>query len=85
MEKRGTKEVSCREVWREISNYLEDEVGAELRSRLEEHFRVCRHCTAVLDGARNTIVLIADGRSFELPITATEKLYGKLKAYLNKD
>lgn len=75
-------EISCREVWREISDYLDDEVALDLRQRMEEHFRVCRHCRAVLDGTRNTLLLVADEQSFELPPRTSQKLYRRLKKHL---
>jgi Putative zinc-finger len=59
--------VSCEAVWREISNYLEDDMDPGLRSAMEEHFRSCQHCTAVLEGTRNVIRLYGDDRMFELP------------------
>jgi hypothetical protein len=59
--------VSCEEVWREISNYLEDDMDRGLRSAMEEHFRSCQHCSAVLEGTRNVIRLYGDDRMFELP------------------
>ncbi len=60
-------EVSCREVLRAISNYLEDDLDAGLRAMLERHFSTCRHCTAVLDGTKNVILLSGDERTFTLP------------------
>jgi hypothetical protein len=72
-------EISCIEVWREISNYLEGEVDAELRARLEAHFKVCKHCTAILDGTRNVVELIADGEAFEVPAGFGERLFKKLE------
>lgn len=59
--------VSCEHVWQEISNYLDGEIGPELRAAMEEHLRECRHCTAVLDGTRNIVHLYADDRLVELP------------------
>jgi hypothetical protein len=59
--------VSCEEVWREISNYLEDDMDPGLRSAMEEHFRSCQHCTTVLEGTGNVIRLYGDDRMFELP------------------
>ena len=59
--------VSCEAVWREISNYLEDDLDPGLRSAMEEHFRSCQHCNAVLEGTRNVIRLYGDDRMFELP------------------
>ena len=79
MVKGKTIEISCLEVWREISNYLDESVGAELRARMEEHLRHCNHCAAILDGTRNVVSLVADGRSFELPKGFGQRLYQRLK------
>ncbi len=46
-------EISCLEVWREVSNFIDGEVDAELRARMEAHFKGCAHCKAILDGTRN--------------------------------
>lgn len=70
--------MSCEEVWREISNYLEDEISAELHARMEEHFKGCKHCSAVLDGSRNVVQLVGDAGAFELPAGLSERLYQKL-------
>ena len=67
-------EISCEHVWREISNYIDDDVDSELRARMEAHFKVCAHCTAVLDGTRNVVRLVADGQSFDLPRGFSERL-----------
>ena len=72
-------EISCLEVWREISNYLDDEISAEMRERMEAHFKACAHCTAVLDGARNIVGLVGDGRVFQMPDGFSKKLYKKLQ------
>jgi anti-sigma factor RsiW len=72
-------EISCIEVWREISNYLEGEVDPELRARLEAHFKVCKHCSAILDGTRNVVELIADGEAFEVPAGFGDRLFKKLE------
>ncbi len=71
--------VSCEEVWREVSNYLEGEVTAELRAAMEAHFRGCKHCTAVLDGARNVIQLYGDERMFEVPVGFSRRLERRLE------
>jgi anti-sigma factor RsiW len=71
-------EISCEEVWREISNYLEGEISAELRASMEEHFKGCKHCTAVLDGTRNVVQLVGDANAFELPAGFGDRLFQKL-------
>jgi Putative zinc-finger len=75
----ATIEISCVEVWREISNYLNEEISAEMRERMEAHFKVCAHCTAVLDGTRNVVELIGDGRVFPVPDGFSKRLYKKLQ------
>lgn len=77
-------EISCVEVWREISNYVDEATDPELRSRMEAHFKVCRHCTAVLDGTKNVVKLIADGAEFEVPSSLGKRIYTKLDRQLGK-
>ena len=77
-------EISCAEVWREISNYIDDVTDPELRERLEAHFKVCRHCTAILDGTKNVVRLIADGAEFDVPESFSHRLYDRLNAQINK-
>jgi predicted anti-sigma-YlaC factor YlaD len=75
----ATIEISCVEVWREISNYLEGEISPELRERMEEHFKNCAHCSAVLDGTRNVVGLVGDGRLYQMPEGFNERLYKKIQ------
>lgn len=75
-------EVSCHEIWREISNYLDNEVDPKLRERMERHFANCRHCAALVDSTHNVLVLIGDNRAFALPLDFGKRLYSKLAAHL---
>jgi hypothetical protein len=70
--------LACEDVWRQISDYLEDELDSGLREALEQHFRDCRHCSAVLDGTRNVIQLVAKGKAIELPANFSQRLRAKL-------
>jgi anti-sigma factor (TIGR02949 family) len=72
-------EISCLEVWREISNYLDDEVDPELRARMEAHFKACAHCTAVLDGTRNVVKLVGDGVEYQMPDGFSRRLQDRIK------
>lgn len=70
--------VNCEHVWREISDYLEGDVDPELRAAMEAHFKVCKHCQAVLDGTRNVVKLYGDDRAFELPAGFDQRLRRRL-------
>ena len=72
-------EISCEEVWREISNYMDGEIDAELRARIEAHFKICAHCTAILDGTRNVAMLVTDGVEYQMPDGFSQRLYNKIK------
>jgi hypothetical protein len=56
------KSDNCEIVWREISNYVDGEVDAPLRATMDEHFRTCVRCAAVLAGTRNVVQLYGDDR-----------------------
>lgn len=77
-------EISCREVIREISNYIESDVPRKLRARLESHFRRCDHCRAILDGTGNVLRLVGDGRTFDLPPGFSRRLRQRIAAALKK-
>jgi anti-sigma factor RsiW len=71
-------EISCVEVWREISNYVDGDIDPVLRERIAEHLKGCVHCSAVVDGTRNVIHLVGDGKSFDLPPGFSERLKKRL-------
>ena len=75
-------EIDCVEVWRQISNYLEGEVDAALRASMASHFKDCAHCSAILDGTRNVVRLVGDGKAFEIPARASQNFYKKLNDHL---
>ena len=76
--------VDCLQVFREISNYLEGDIAPDVRAKMEAHFKVCAHCTAVLDGSRNVVQLVGDGKTFDVPAGFRQRLYSKLDAHLGK-
>ncbi|MGD1078570.1 MAG: zf-HC2 domain-containing protein [Candidatus Sulfotelmatobacter sp.] len=70
--------VNCERVWHEISNYLEGEVDAALRTAMDEHFRACKRCSSVLEGTRNVIRLYGDERMMEVPAGFGRRLEKRL-------
>lgn len=76
--------VTCEEVRREISNYLDGEAGPDLRAALEEHVRRCKPCSAVLDGTRNVIGLYGEERMFEPPLGFSQRLRQRLEQNMTR-
>ena len=75
-------EIDCEEVRRLISNYLDDGVDPGLHIILTSHFKDCDHCRAVLDGTRNVVTLVGDGKAFKIPATTRKRFYKKLNDHL---
>ena len=71
-------EIDCLEVIRELSNYLENDLSAELREQIVEHLKVCAHCTAIHDGLNNVVRLLANEKAVELPAGLSERLFQRV-------
>jgi hypothetical protein len=72
------KILNCEQVWREVSNYVDGEVDAGLRSSMDEHFRTCQRCASVLAGTRNVVQLYGDERMLEVPAGFSRRLEKRL-------
>lgn len=72
-------EISCLEVIRELSNYIDREISPDLKAQIEAHLPNCKHCTAIYDGSRNVVQLVADERSFELPAGFSQRLRARFE------
>lgn len=71
-------DLTCQDVWREISNYLDDEIDPSLRSALTLHCNECARCKALLEGLRNVISLYGDETLF----APSEKFHSRLRGLL---
>ena len=71
-------ELDCYEVRREMVNYMEGDLTAELRAQIEQHLLGCEHCTAVYDGTRNIVHLVGNEKALELPPGFSRRLYRRL-------
>ena len=74
----GGMRIDCQHVWEHISAYIDGEVDVELRAEIDRHLETCEICSAVLDSTRNVVVLVADGRVFELPTGFSDRLHLRL-------
>ncbi len=72
-------EISCKQVIRELSNFMDQRIDSIQRATIAEHLAKCRHCSAVYDGTRNVIRLVGDDRVFELPAGFSARLRNRLE------
>ena len=71
-------EIDCRHVWKELTNYMEGDLTPEMRDRITQHLKGCKHCTAIYDGTRNVVRLLGDEKSIELPRGFSQRLFDRL-------
>jgi len=71
-------EISCREVRKELANYMENDIDDELRTRIERHFRECDGCNALYDSIRKIVRLVGSTEIIELPVGFSRRLYSRL-------
>jgi anti-sigma factor RsiW len=70
--------LNCKHVWNYISEYLDGKLPDETRDSVQKHLDHCEICSAILDSARNVIILTADDRVFELPVGFSERLHARI-------
>lgn len=71
-------EINCREVIRELSNYVEGDLDPILRGAILLHLEGCDHCKAVLDGTQNILRLVCEDKAFPLPSGFSQRLLGRI-------
>ena len=77
--------IDCKHVWHHISAYIDGDVDALLRAEIDRHLEHCEVCSAILDSTRNIVVLVADGRVFEIPAGYSERLHKRIEAALTEN
>jgi len=75
---------SCEDVLRELGNYIDDEVAAEVRAQLELHIAHCKTCEVLYDSARKTLKIVTESSSFEVPEAVSERLVSKVMAQVRE-
>jgi anti-sigma factor (TIGR02949 family) len=70
--------VDCKDVVAQLGDFIDDEMAAELRARLEEHLSHCHDCQVILDSTRKTIRIVTESGSFEIPGDLSERIIAKI-------
>jgi MEDS: MEthanogen/methylotroph, DcmR Sensory domain/Putative zinc-finger len=78
----AVQQMTCEEVWAEISNYVDGTLDATLKQRMDLHLVSCRDCQSVLDGVRNVVKLAGDERALPPPRELSRKLRAKLDQFV---
>jgi predicted anti-sigma-YlaC factor YlaD len=71
--------LNCKHVWEYISDYIDGSVDPQLREEIERHLEHCEICSAILDSTHNILYLMADDRTFTLPVGFSDRLHARLE------
>lgn len=67
--------VTCAQVLKELSNYIDEDIDPRLRTEIEDHLRGCRRCSVLLDSTRKILRIVGDERVFDVPVGYSERLH----------
>jgi len=76
------RELSCAQVVEIVTAYLEDELSASDRERVEEHLVFCDGCSTYLEQMRETIVLTGRLEPEDIPPALQEKLVAAFREWV---
>jgi anti-sigma factor RsiW len=76
--------MECTDVLANLSNYVDGDVPADLRTALEEHISKCRRCHVVFDTTERALKIVLDVEPFEVPLAVSARLYTRLEEVLSE-
>jgi anti-sigma factor RsiW len=79
------KIVHCKDVFENLSCYIDGDGSVELREALERHIAHCRRCSVVADTTKRTLRIVVDVKPFEVPLGVSARLYARLEKILSED
>jgi anti-sigma factor RsiW len=71
--------LNCKDVIREVSNYLDGELDAATMQELSKHLSHCGHCKLVVDQTKLTIEIFCDSQAVLLPSEVRGRLHDALR------
>ena len=76
--------MNCKGVIREISDYIDGELGLSARQELERHLENCEECKMVVDQTKLTVEIFCDSKPIELPGDVKARLHDALRRKLQE-
>ncbi len=76
--------MNCKNVIREISDYIDGDLDLSVRQELERHLEHCEECKIVVDQTRMTVQLFCDSKPIELPGDVKSRLHDALHRKLQE-
>ena len=74
--------MNCRNIVKELSNYLDEALDSSLKASIEKHLEHCEDCKVVVDTTKQTIQIYCNSEPAPLPEDTRQRLRDALKKRL---
>ena len=71
--------LTCKDFLRDLSDYLDESLEAEIRSKIEAHIAECPNCWVIADTTRKTIKIYKGMEPHPLPADVESRLMDALE------
>jgi anti-sigma factor RsiW len=71
--------LTCKDFLRELSDFLDENLDAEIRANLEQHITECPNCWVIADTTRKTIKIYKGMEPYPIPSDVEERLMHALE------
>jgi anti-sigma factor RsiW len=71
--------LTCKDFLTELSDYLDETIDAELRTKLERHITECPNCWVIADTTRRTIRIYKGMEPYPIPSDVESRLMNALE------
>jgi predicted anti-sigma-YlaC factor YlaD len=76
--------VNCKNIIKELSNYLDEGLDSSLKASIEKHLEHCEDCRVVVDTTRQTIQIFCNSEPAPLSDDTRARLRDALKNRLRR-
>ena len=76
--------MNCKEVIRDISNFIDGDLDAASKQDLESHLKDCEECRLVVNQTKKTVEVFCDSEPVELPGEVRNRLHDALRRKLKE-
>ncbi len=71
--------LTCKDFLKDLNDYLDESLGAELRARIEQHITECPNCWVIADTTRRTIQIYKGMDPYPIPSDVESRLMQALE------
>lgn len=75
--------MNCQGLITELTEYLDGDLGVDVRVELEQHLSKCHNCRIIVNTTRKTIEIYCNAEPAPLPEDVRERLHSALVARLS--